>query len=86
MKGFDPKFKDLPDYIISITKEIWEGREISSLHKYYDKDIIVRSPSSVVVGNQKVIDATISTLAEFPDRTLYAVSYTHLTLPTICSV
>ena len=52
MKGFDPKFKDLPDYIISITKEIWEGREISSLHKYYDKDIIVRSPSSVVVGNQ----------------------------------
>ena len=71
MKGFDPKFKDLPDYIISITKEIWEGREISSLHKYYDKDIIVRSPSSVVVGNQKVIDATISTLAEFPDRTLY---------------
>ena len=51
MKGFDPKFKDFTDYIISITKEIWEGREISSLHKYYDEDIIVRSPSSVFVGN-----------------------------------
>jgi len=33
MKGVATRFKDLPDYIISITKEIWEGREVSSLHK-----------------------------------------------------
>lgn len=26
MKGFDPKFRDFPDYIIGITKEIWEDR------------------------------------------------------------
>ena len=26
MKGFDPTFADLPDYIIKITKEIWEDR------------------------------------------------------------
>lgn len=30
----------------------------------------MRSPSSVVVGNQNVIGATMATLAEFPDRTL----------------
>ena len=70
MKGFDPKFKDFPDYIIGITKEIWEDRGIATLHDYYAPDIVVRSPGSVVVGNQNVIAATMATLAEFPDRTL----------------
>ena len=30
MKGFDQKFKDFPDYILGITKEIWEDRGIST--------------------------------------------------------
>jgi len=71
MRGFDPKFTDFPDYIIGITKEIWEDRGISTLHHYYAPDIVVRSPSSVVTGNQGVIAATMATLAEFPDRTLF---------------
>ena len=71
MKGFDPKFTDFPDYIIGITKEIWEDRGISTLHQYYAPDIVVRSPASVVVGNEGVIAATMATLAEFPDRTLF---------------
>ena len=70
MKGFDPKFKDFPDYILGITKEIWEDRGIATLHDYYSPDIVVRSPASVVVGNTKVIGATMATLHEFPDRTL----------------
>lgn len=70
MKGFDPRFKDFPDYIIGITKEIWEDRGIATLHQYYSDDIVVRSPGSVVIGNQNVIGATMATLAEFPDRTL----------------
>lgn len=71
MKGFDPKFTDFPDYIIGITKEIWEDRQIATLHHYYTDDIIVRSPASLVVGNKGVIAATMATLAEFPDRTLF---------------
>ncbi len=70
MHGFDAKFRDFPDYIIGITKEIWEDRGIATLNRYYSPDIIVRSPASVVVGNQNVIGATMATLAEFPDRTL----------------
>jgi hypothetical protein len=70
MKGFDPKFRDFPDYIIGITKEIWEDRGIATLHRYYAPDIVVRSPASVVVGSRGVIAATMATLAEFPDRTL----------------
>ena len=66
MQGFDSKFKDFPDYIIGITREIWENRGIATLHHYYSDDIVVRSPGSVVVGNVDVIGATMATLAEFP--------------------
>jgi predicted ester cyclase len=70
MKGFDPKFKDFPDYIIGITKEIWEDRGIATLQDYYASDIVVRMPGVVSAGNQGVIGATMATLSEFPDRTL----------------
>ncbi len=70
MQGFDPKFRDLPDYILGITKEIWEDRGLDTLHDYYTPTIPVRSPAGVVVGNEGVIAATMATLAEFPDRQL----------------
>ena len=63
MKGFDPKFRDFPDFIIGVTKEIWEDRGIDTLHKYYAPDIVVRSPAAVVVGNKDVIAATMATLS-----------------------
>jgi hypothetical protein len=70
MKGFDPKWRDVPHFIIGITKEIWEDREIASLTHRYAPGLVVRSPASVVVDNSRVIAATIATLAEFPDRQL----------------
>lgn len=71
MEGFDPKFEDPPDYILAMTKEIWEDRGIETLRHYYTPDIPVRSPSGIVIGNEAVIAATMATLAEFPDRTLF---------------
>lgn len=70
MKGFSPKFNDLPDYILKITKEIWEDRGLATLHHYYAPDIIMRFPSGLARGNAGVIDGTLATLAEFPDRQL----------------
>ena len=70
LPGFDERWADVPDYIIGITKQIWEDREIHSLHDYYGEDVIVRSSASVVQGNAGIIAATQATLAEFPDREL----------------
>ncbi len=70
MKGFDPKFSDFPDYIIGITKEIWEDRGIARLNEYYSSDIILRMPMGVFRGNSGVIAKTMGTLAECPDREL----------------
>jgi hypothetical protein len=70
MKGFNKKWQNFPDYIIGITKEIWEDRGLNTLHDYYSSDIIVRSPVGVTQGRDGVIGSTMATLSEFPDRTL----------------
>jgi len=70
MKNFDPQFRDLPDYIIKITEEIWEGRGLDTLRRYYGDTLPVRTPAGLTQGNENVIAATMGTLAEFPDRTL----------------
>lgn len=70
MQGFDPKWTSPEHYILGITREIWEDRGIATLHQYYAREMPVRSPGSLVLGNQGVIAATMATLAEFPDRTL----------------
>lgn len=72
MQGFDPKFRDFPDYIIGITKEIWEGRGVATLHDYYAEDLIFRMASGIAQGRDAVIAGTLATLAEFPDRQLLA--------------
>ena len=33
MKGFDPRFTDLPDYILKCTAQIWEGHDIAALEQ-----------------------------------------------------
>lgn len=70
MKGFSDQFKNLPDYILKITREIWEDRGLATLHRYYERDIPMRFPSGLVLGNGSVIDGTLATLSEFPDRQL----------------
>ncbi len=70
MKGFSQRWKDFPDYILGITKEIWEDRGIATLDHYYAPDVIVRTPMGVSVGNQASMNATMAVLSELPDRQL----------------
>ncbi|MDF0599115.1 nuclear transport factor 2 family protein [Psychromarinibacter sp. C21-152] len=70
MRGFAPEWRDVPHFVIGITKEIWEDRKIGSLRRRYADGLVVRSPASVVVDNSGVIAATMATLAELPDREL----------------
>jgi len=79
MKGFSNRWKDFPDYIIGVTKEIWEERGVGTLNHYYSDDIPVRSPMGVSIGNVATMAATMATINEFPDRELLAedVIYSH---------
>ena len=70
MKGFDKKYRDFPDFILKITKQIWEGKDVDSIAEFYTDDIPVRSPFRITYGNKPVIEATYDTLKEFPNRQL----------------
>ena len=70
MKGFNKKYKDFPDYILKITKQIWEGKDVDSIGEFYTENIPVRSPFGITYGNKPVIEATFNTLKEFPNRQL----------------
>ena len=72
MKGFDGNFTDLPDYILKITYQIWEDKDVESIRKYYSEDIPLRTPDGVIYGSDTVVKATYATLNEFPDRQLLA--------------
>jgi hypothetical protein len=72
MKPFSNRWSKFPDYIVDITKEIWEDRGVATLEHYYAPDIPVRSPMGASRGNKAVIAATMATLHEFPDRQLLA--------------
>ena len=70
MKGFDPQFKDLDDYIRVITARIWEGREIERIREWYSDDCAVITPGGTSIGVGAVIRGTLETLTQFPDRRL----------------
>ena len=70
MKGFNKKYKNFPDYILKITKQIWEGKDVDSIGEFYTKNIPVRSPFGITYGNKPVIESTYNTLREFPNRQL----------------
>lgn len=72
MKDFDAKFADFPDYIVKITEEIWEGRGLATLNRYYAPDVIMRAPGGIIQGNRAVIHNTMESIAEVPNRQLLA--------------
>ena len=65
MKGLDPKYTDFPDCILGVTRHVWEERGVGTLRSCYASDIVVRSPASLIVGNENVIAATPATPVEF---------------------
>ena len=71
MKGFDPQYRDLPDYILKCTAMIWEGRSISALNWHYGDDLLVRTPAGTSRGNAAGKANTMATLTEFPDCQLF---------------
>ena len=64
-------YKDVPEFIYGITREIWEDRGIGGkLQKYYAPDILLRAATGFTGTNDGVAAQTLQTLHQFPDRQL----------------
>ena len=70
LPGFDAEFTSLDDYIRVITARIWEGRQVSAIHRYYSADCAVITPGGTSQGVDAVVRGTLETLHQFPDRRL----------------
>ncbi|MEE3122333.1 MAG: nuclear transport factor 2 family protein, partial [SAR324 cluster bacterium] len=70
MKGFDPEFINLKDYILKITHRIWEERGVDRIRDYYAEHAPVKTPSSITFHVEDVVRFTLQTLQMFPDRQL----------------
>ena len=70
MKNFSPEFNTPEQYIIDITYKIWEERGIGRIRDWYAADCPVRTPHGVTNTVEAVVQGTLETLNEFPDREL----------------
>jgi predicted ester cyclase len=60
----------LVDYILGITFEIWEERQVALIDQYYAPQTIVYSLDGITRSAAAMIDGTHAMLAAFPDRLL----------------
>lgn len=68
LDGFEARFVDFPDYILRITEDIWEGRNIDAIRRYYAGDCHVHTGLGTSVGVDAVIQGTLEKSSQFPDR------------------
>lgn len=74
LKGFDPEYRNIIDYIVRITYRIWETneREVEYISDCYSDDSLVYDDYGLQSGNKKIIADTYHTTSAFPDIVLNA--------------
>ncbi len=70
MEGYNSRYKNIVDYIIGVTHEIWEEHGIGKLYDYYANNVKMHTASGLKFGREAVIAATLESQAAFPDRRL----------------
>ncbi|MCP4198941.1 MAG: ester cyclase [Proteobacteria bacterium] len=72
MQSFSSEFQTPEQYITDITYKIWEERGIGRIRDWYAVKGPVRTPHGVTTRVESVIQYTLETMHEFPDRKLLA--------------
>lgn len=71
MRGFEPEYTDIVDYIIRITHRIWEEKEVGYIYDTYQHNCIIHDGNGDRHGREGVVAATLQTQAALTDCTLY---------------
>ena len=72
MRGFEPRFKNIVDYIVRITHEIWEEKNIGYIYDTYSHDCRVWDDVGLQYGRDKIVADTVHTCNAMPDIRLVA--------------
>lgn len=72
MRGFEPQYVNIIDYIVRITHRIWEEKDIGYIYDTYSHDCSVWDDLGLQYGRDKIVADTVHTNNAFPDIRLVA--------------
>ena len=72
LRGFDPVYRNIIDYIVRITYRIWEDRDVGYIRETYSADSQVFDDYGLQLGAEKIVRDTTHTTGAFSDIKLIA--------------
>jgi predicted ester cyclase len=72
MRGFDPDYVDIVDYIVRCTHKIWEEGGMGLLYTHYRHNALVHTAYGTTYSREAMLTASINFLSAFPGRRVYA--------------
>lgn len=68
MRGFDPVYTDIVDYIVRCTHRIWDERDVGLIYTHYTHNCVVYTPSETFYDRESIVRDTIQRLVSLPER------------------
>lgn len=68
MRGFDPIYTDIVDWMVRCTHLIWDERDIGLIYSHYTDNCVLYGTTGTLCTREGVIRDTIQRLVSFPER------------------
>ena len=68
LRGFDPVYTDIVDYIVRCTHRIWDERDIGLIYSHYTHNAVLYSTLGTIYNREDIVRDTIQRLVSFPER------------------
>jgi predicted ester cyclase len=68
LRGFDPCYTDIVDYIVRCTHKIWDERDIGLIYSHYTHNAVLYHTTGALYSREEVVQDTIQRLVSFPER------------------
>ena len=72
MRGFDPTYTDIVDYILRDTARIWDDQDVGWIYDTYAPGCRVYDDNGMKYGVERVVYETMQSINAFPDTRHYA--------------
>ena len=68
LRGFDPIYTDLVDYIVRCTHRIWEEKAVGLIYTHYTHNAVMYTALGAIYDRETIVQDTIQRLVTFPER------------------
>jgi predicted ester cyclase len=72
MRGFEPTYVDIVDYIVRVTHRIWEDQDVGYIYDTYAPACRVYDDGGPRHGVEPMVEGTLQRISAFPDMRHYA--------------